>query len=111
MKNLYLALAIAGAILPILAFLGYFGGEPLPEAQFWLQALYVNVGTAAAFTDLSVSSIVFWIFAFAESARLGLRHAWAWIPLNCFVGLSCALPLFLYMRQRRLETEQRHAAF
>ena len=105
MKSVYLILAIAGAVLPILAFLGYFGGEALPAPQFWLQALYVNVGTAAAFTDLAVSSLVFWLFVFVESKRLGLRHAWAWIPLNCFVGLSCALPLFLYVRQGKLEAE------
>ena len=55
LKNLYLVLAVIGAILPIAAFLGVFGGEPLPQPQFWLQALYVNVGTAAAFTDLSIA--------------------------------------------------------
>ncbi len=106
MKNFYLVLAVAGAILPALAFLGLFGGEPLPSMALWLQALYVNVGTAAAFTDLAWSSLVFWIFVFSESARLQLRHAWAYIPLNAFVGLSCALPLFLYFRARRLQDER-----
>lgn len=105
MKNLYLVLAIAGAILPAVAFFGVFGGEPLPAPQHWLAALYVNVGTAAAFTDLSWASLVFWVFAFSESARLGLRHAWIYIPLNCLVGLSFALPLFLFFRARRLEMD------
>ncbi len=103
MRNLYLLLAIAGAILPALAFFGAFGGEALGPASQWLAALYVNVGTAAAFTDLAWSSLVFWVFVFAESARTGQRHAWVYIPLNCFVGLSFALPLFLYMRARQLE--------
>lgn len=110
MKNLYLLLAIAGAVLPMAAFLGIFGGEPLPAAQHWLAALYTNVGTAATFTDLAVTSLVFWLFAFAESTRLGLKRAWLWIVLNCFVGLSCALPLFLYVRQRRLEALGTHAS-
>jgi hypothetical protein len=78
---------------------------PLPATSEWLGALYVNVGTAAAFTDLSVSSLVFWFFAISEGARLGMRHNWLYIPLNCFVGLSCALPLFLYNRARKLEAK------
>ena len=105
MKNFYLVLAIAGAILPMIAVTGAFGGEPLPAPQYWLQALYVNVGTAAAFTDLSWASLVFWVFAFQESGRLGMGHAWIWIPLNCVIGLSFALPMFLYMRARRLEAQ------
>lgn len=111
MKNVYLLLAIAGAALPMLALAGIFGGEPLPAPQYWLQTLYVNVGTAASFTDLAWASLVFWLFAFAESARLGMRRPWLWIVINCLVGLSCALPLFLYARLRRIEAEERHAAF
>lgn len=102
MKNLYLVLAIAGALLPAIAVMGYFGGEPLPAPQYWLGALYVNVGTAAAFTDLAWAALVFMIFAISEGRRLGMAHVWAYIPVTCLVGLSCALPLFLYMRARKL---------
>lgn len=40
-----------------------------------------------------------------------MRKPWLWVLLNCFVGLSCALPLFLWARLRRMEAEERHAAF
>ncbi len=105
MKNVFLILAIAGAILPAMAFAGLFGGAALPPVQEWLGAMYTNVGTAAAFTDLAVSSLVFWVFALSEGKRLSMRHVWAYIPLNCIVGLSCALPLFLYFRARTLDNQ------
>ena len=104
MKNVYLLLAILGGMLPALALSGLFGGEPLPEPQFWLGALYVNVGTAASFTDLAFSSLVFWIFAITECRRLGMSKPWLYILVSCLLGLSCALPLFLYFRSRHLET-------
>ncbi len=65
-------------------------------------ALFAN-GAAGGFSaDLLVSSFVFWILAFAESRRLGLARPWAYIVLNLLIGLSCALPLFLYFRERKL---------
>lgn len=104
MPKLYLALAIVGAILPWAAFFGLFGSAPLPEAQFWLSALYVNVGTAATFTDLAISCLAFWVFVFAEGGRLGMGHRWVYVLVTCFIGLSCALPLFLYNRARAIAT-------
>lgn len=106
MKNIYLLLAIVGAILPMLAIAGLFGGEPLPAPEYWFKALYVNVGTAASFTDLAWASLAFWFFVFGESARLQLKRPWIWILINCLLGLSCALPLFLYLRAHKMETQQ-----
>src|SRR5687767_8180320 len=49
-----------------------------------------------------------WVLVFVEGRRAGVKHLWAPIAANLAVGVSLGLPLFLYMRERRLE--QRLAA-
>lgn len=100
MKNIYLLLAIVGGILPLAVFFGAFGLEPMPPAQHWLAALYANRGSGAAFTDLAIAAVAFWFWVFPECQRQGLRRPWIYVLITALIGLSCALPLFLYMRER-----------
>jgi len=53
--------------------------------------------------DVIVSSVVLWVLLFVEGRRAGVRHLWAPIAANLAVGVSLGLPLFLYLRERRLE--------
>jgi hypothetical protein len=39
-------------------------------------------------------------YASNPQQALGIRHARAFVAINLLVGLSCALPLFLYIRER-----------
>lgn len=96
MKNVYLLLAVLGAVLPYAFFLRHFAdaGVALPA---FLAAVFANPAAAGAMTDLVVSSVVFWVWLLAagEGRRLGYL-----IPVNLLIGLSCALPLYLYLRAR-----------
>ena len=94
MKNVYLVWAILGALIPILFFLGVFHGEIIGLAGF-LPAIFVN-GPAGGFAvDLFISSFVFWTYMF--TAQDGPRP-WPFIVLNLCIGLSCALPAYLWRR-------------
>lgn len=100
-KNLYLVLAIVGAVVPYAFFFQFIGLEGLDLGSF-VSGLFVN-GAAGGFTaDLLISSLVFWIFAFAEGRRLGMKNIWAYVVVNLTIGLSCALPLFFYFREDRV---------
>jgi hypothetical protein len=59
----------------------------------------------AAF-DLTISVIVFWIFMFFETNKLQMKNPWMYVLATLLVGLSFALPLFLYFRERKLEPKQ-----
>jgi hypothetical protein len=90
-----------GAVVPWIFFIEFFRTAG-PGADF-IGALFVN-GAAGGFSaDLLISSFVFWLFAFAEARRTGMSSPWLYVVLNLLVGLSCALPLFLWSRSRRLE--------
>ncbi len=92
MKNLYLILAIIGAVVPNIFFIDFIGTAGLDGGAF-IAALFVN-GAAGGFTaDVLISSVVFWIYMF--SRRKGPK-LWIFVVLNLSVGLSCALPAYLY---------------
>ena len=52
--------------------------------------------------DVIASSLALWLFVFSEGRRLGMKHLWLYIVCNLTVGVSLALPLFLYFREGQL---------
>ncbi len=100
MTALYLVLAIVGGIAPYIFFLDFMA-QSGPGLVTFLGALFAN-GASGGFTvDLVISSAVFWAFLWQDSGRSGVAHPWIYVLVNLLIGLSCALPLYLYMRARR----------
>ncbi|MCR9261151.1 MAG: DUF2834 domain-containing protein [Pseudomonadaceae bacterium] len=99
MKQTYLVLAILGAVVPILFFLGFFHAEMTGLAGF-VPALFANSAAAGFTADLLITSVVFWLYMF--TAKAGPKP-WLFVVLNLCIGLSCALPAYLYARARVAE--------
>jgi len=53
--------------------------------------------------DIIVSTIVLWFLVYFEGRRAKMGRLWLPVLASLTVGVSLALPLFLYMRERRLE--------
>ena len=100
MKNFYLLAAIVGAIAPYATYFGYLAY--VPGASGALSLAWGSPIAAATLVDFTISCFAFWPFLIAESRRLALRHWWFFIAANIFIGLSFALPAFLYLRERRI---------
>jgi hypothetical protein len=96
MKTVYLSLAVLGTVVPYAFFLQHFAVAGLSPLAF-VAAGFANPGAAGLTSDLLVSSLVFWVYLFANGEA---RRAALLIPLNLLVGLSCALPFYLYLRAR-----------
>ena len=97
LKTVYLMLAILGGAIPIVFFANFAADQGLDLMAF-VAALFVN-GAAGGFTaDLLISSFVFWIYMFSNLED-GPKP-WAFIALNLCIGLSCALPAYLWARTR-----------
>lgn len=97
MKNLYLVLAILGALVPYIFFLNFFGSAGFDLFAF-IAALFEN-GAVGGFTaDLLISSFVFWLFMFTRQNE-GPKP-WVFIALNLTIGLSCALPAYLWANEK-----------
>ena len=96
--NTFLALAVVGAIVPA-AVLGVFvAQEGLDLGEMLSQTVETTVGIALL-CDLSLSAIAFLTWAAFQAPAAGVRW-WPFVLATLFVGLSFALPLFLYYRER-----------
>lgn len=96
-KTSYLILAVVGAVIPMYFFVQYSLAEGLSLLPL-IAALFGNGASGAFTSDLLISSVVFWIYLFAQPAPA--PKPWLFIVLNLFVGLSCALPAYLWAREK-----------
>ena len=99
MKKLYLILAVLGAIFPYLYFFDFFAVYGLRFSTL-IGGLFDN-GAAAGFTvDLLISSLVFWVYMFQQRRKEKGPNPGPFIVINLLIGLSCALPAYLYAREQ-----------
>ncbi|MAF57422.1 DUF2834 domain-containing protein [Ponticaulis sp.] len=98
MRLIYLALAIIGTLVPWFLFADWFAGFGLAPQGF-IAAAFAN-SVASAFTaDVMISSLAFLLWSFLDARQMGVRHWWVVLPANFLVGLSLALPLYLWLRE------------
>ena len=100
-KNIYLALCVAGTIVPAFAILPFLREHGL-DLRLLFEQLFSTPAGAFFGLDVVISSLVLWVLVFVEGRRAGVKHLWAPILANLLVGVSSGLPLFLYMRESRL---------
>lgn len=103
-KHLYLGLCVLGAALPYSQILPFLRDHGLDLRLFFAQLFSNRVGGFFGM-DVIVSSLVLWVLIFVDGRRVGMKHRWLPVAANLAVGVSLGLPLFLYMRERRLERQ------
>lgn len=102
LRTLYGALAIVGAILPYAFLVPWVRENGFDWGRFFALPFASAPGALFA-SDLLFAAAVFMIFAIAEGRRIGVRPLWL-APIAIWtIGLCCALPLFLWLRERALE--------
>jgi len=101
-KSIYLALCVAGTVLPYAQFLPFLREHGL-DLRLFFEQLFANRISAFFALDVIVSALVLWVLVLVEGRRAGVRHLWAPIAASLAVGVSLGLPLFLYQRERRIE--------
>ena len=104
MRWFYLVAAILGAILPLSQLIPFVAAYGL-DVPLLFKQLFQNHASAFFGLDVIVSSVVLWLFVFSEGQRLRMRHLWFYIVCNLVVGVSLALPLFLFFRESKVKAE------
>jgi hypothetical protein len=59
--------------------------------------------------DVMVSALVLFVFMGVEGRRLAIRNLWVPVVATCAIGVSLGFPLFLYMRQLKLEAQSNNS--
>ena len=96
-KHLYLALCVAGAVIPYAALVPWLAQHGL-DVPLLVRELFANRVGAFFGLDVIVSAMVVFVFVYAERHRL--KRRW-WLPVAgvLLVGVSLGLPLLLYLRE------------
>jgi hypothetical protein len=95
----YLGLAVWGAIHPMYYFISWFADNGVSLSKM-VDAWHVNAATSGLVWDLTIAAIALTVFIVSEVA---VRRNWIAliaIPATFGIGVSCGLPLYLYLRSR-----------
>lgn len=98
-RMIFLALAVWGTIHPMYYFIGYMRAEGTGLGGL-IDAWYVNASTHGLVWDLTIAAIALTIWVLIETWT---RKAWLGlvaIPATFCIGVSCGLPLYLFLRSR-----------
>lgn len=98
MKPFYLLCAIAGAVIPYSQFVPWFAEHGLDLNRLLTELFSTRIGAFFGL-DVLVSALVLLVFIVWEGKRLRMKMLWIPAAATCLIGVSCALPLFLFMRE------------
>jgi hypothetical protein len=97
-KVFYAILAAAGAAIPFSQFLPWAAEHGLDARSFVLELFSTRIGAFFGL-DVLISAIVLLAFIFREGSRANMTKLWMPAAATVLIGVSCGLPLFLYMRE------------
>ena len=104
LKWVYLLFAILGAILPTLAnieFAQIYG--PSFDIQLFIELANSNPASQSLSRDLLIGSTAIFIWIISESNRLQMKNLWVVILTTFTIAFAFSAPLFLYLRELRIE--------
>ncbi len=102
LKHLYLILCVIAVILTYSQMLPFLAANN-NDILVLFQQMFINQGVGFFSMDLLVLSLVALVFMIVETKRLHLKYLWLPIVAIFMVGMSLALPLFLFLRELQLE--------
>lgn len=101
MRIRYLVLSIAGVVLPYWQFVPWIVEHGF-DGRLFVRELFANRISAFFGWDVIVSAFVLIPFILAEGRRLQMKWLWAPVLGTLLVGVSFGFPLFLVLREPRL---------
>ncbi|MEP1097168.1 MAG: DUF2834 domain-containing protein [Cyclobacteriaceae bacterium] len=108
MKNFYLVLTVVGFIAPniFVAIESFETGNILlwlnPTAT--MAGMFVNNISTTFIIDLLVVVFVFFFWTANEAKKLQIKRLWLIWLLTMLFGLAGTFPLFLYLRETKMQT-------
>lgn len=101
-KHLYLTLCVLGLIVPYAEFVPWVVQHGLNLSWFVRELLSTRIGAFFG-ADVFVSAVALISFSRIEGRRAAVPHRWLVLVAVLTVGVSLALPLFLYLRESAME--------
>ena len=99
LRMIYLGLTAWGAVHPMSYFALWFSENGF-DLMGLVEAWHANAASSGLVWDLTIAAIALTIWILAE---VGVRKNWTAlvaIPATFLIGVSCGLPLYLFLRTR-----------
>lgn len=95
----FLALAVLGTVWPMSYFLAWFAEHGWSLGGM-IDAWHANDATSGLVYDLTVAALALTLWILAEAWERRDRLVLVAIPATFLIGVSCGLPLYLFLRSR-----------
>ena len=108
LKWVYLLLAILGAVLPTLAnieFARNYG--PSFDIKLFIDLANKNRASQSLSRDIFIGASAVFVWIISESKRLQMKNLWIVILSTFTIAFAFSAPLFLYLRELRIEEMNR----
>jgi hypothetical protein len=100
MGVVYLFLSVLGAAVPYAKFVPWVREHGLNLPLLLTELFSTRIGGFFGL-DVILSAVSLLIFIRSEGGHRKMRLLWLPVAATCLVGVSCGLPLFLYLRERQ----------
>lgn len=109
LRYLYLGMCLLGLVLPYSQFIPWLVVHGFNIQLFFGELFSTRIGGFFGM-DVIASALTLFAFVWIEGRRLAIRNLWLPIVATLAVGVSFGLPLFLYMRQLKIEAQPNPAS-
>jgi hypothetical protein len=99
MRWAFLALAIWGAIHPMYYFVTWFNANGY-DLMAMVDAWHANAASSGLVWDLTIAAVALTLWVILETIRTGRWIGFIAIPATFCIGVSCGLPLYLFLRSK-----------
>jgi len=100
-RTYYFLLALVGLVLPYCYFLPWVMQHGLNLPLMCTELFSTRIGAFFGI-DVILSALAAIAFIRRDGTQRHMRFLWLPIAAVCLVGVSCGLPLFLFMREREI---------
>ena len=109
MRWWYLSLAIVGTIVPYSFFVPWLLAHGL-NIRLMVAELFSTPMGAFFGCDVLVSAVALLSFIRRDGAARDISFRWVPMVATCLIGVSCGLPLFLFLRERQSASDSESVA-
>ncbi len=97
---IFLALAVWGTIHPMSWFIAWFQANGYSLSKM-VDAWHVNAATSGLVWDLTVAAVALTVWIIVETVQTRRWVNLIAIPATFCIGVSCGLPLYIFLRWPR----------
>lgn len=101
LKGFYFLAFLVGTLVPLYFVYGFIQEKGSVDLTIFIADLFSTKASSTFSSDLLISSFIFWVFMAYDKKSRDIPNRFIFVLLNLTIGLSCALPLYLFFREKQ----------